>query len=98
MRDYTDRKGYRYRKNKVLKQKFDITIEDYDTMMLRQNGVCAICGQEDTQFALGVDHNHTTGRVRGLLCNPCNRALGLLKESTKNMYAMIDYINQYREF
>lgn len=98
MRAYTDRRGYRYRKDKVLRQKFGITIEDYDAMMIDQMGVCAVCGLEDVRFALGVDHDHTTGAIRGLLCNPCNRALGLLKESTKNMYSLIEYINKYKEF
>lgn len=98
MREYKDRRGYRYNKDRALKQSFGITIEDYDMMMAKQSGVCAICEQEDKNFALSVDHDHATGAVRGLLCSPCNRALGLLKESPKNMLSMIDYINQYKDF
>lgn len=97
MREYKKARGYRFRKDQALRYKFGISIEDYDSLMETQGGVCAICGLEDKDFALGVDHNHETGEIRGLLCNPCNRALGLLKENKNNMANMIAYVEYYNE-
>lgn len=63
-----------------LKQ-YGLTQESYDHLHIRQGGVCAICQQETT---LVIDHDHSTGKVRGLLCNSCNLALGLLKENYRD--------------
>src|SRR6476469_6189244 len=63
-----------------LKRTYGITFEEYDFMLDRQNGVCAICkGVHGRRLA--VDHNHETGKVRGLLCGSCNAALFLLEDS-----------------
>jgi hypothetical protein len=62
-------------------RKYGITLADYERIALEQNGLCALCGQAETGLQLGrpirlaVDHDHTTGRVRGLLCRRCNMAL-----------------------
>ena len=77
---------------------YRITINDYLDIAERQGFVCAICGREN--FAMGdthsgllvVDHDHTTGKVRGLLCHNCNRALGLLQDSTDTLKAAISYL------
>jgi len=67
-----------------LKYKYSLTMDDYDKLSAQQNNVCAICNKPETVknqwgiIRLAVDHNHTTGEVRGLLCNACNRALGFL--------------------
>lgn len=64
----------------ALARKFGMTLEDYDAMLERQQGACAICGiTSDKTFH--VDHCHTTGKIRGLLCSNCNTALGLFKDS-----------------
>ena len=61
---------------------FGLTIEDYDAMHEAQNGLCAICKQPETSsrdgkvYRLAVDHDHKTGKVRGLLCFKCNSAMG----------------------
>ena len=91
-------KGY------VVKQKlkkFGLLIEDYNTMLLNQGGVCAICRNPETLVdirtgvtrALSVDHCHLTGRVRGLLCNRCNRALGLIKDDISLCDSMKSYLS-----
>lgn len=51
-----------------------ITMEEYKTLWVKQNGRCAICSTEESALkrALAVDHNHQTGKIRGLLCQPCN--------------------------
>lgn len=68
---------------RFLRWKYGITAADYDAMLERQGGSCAVCdGQQDhpTRQWFDVDHCHTTGHVRGLLCSSCNTALGLLRE------------------
>ncbi len=59
-----------------LRVKYGITLEEYDRMLRAQKFRCAICRRKRKVFRLGVDHDHTTLVVRGLLCYPCNRALG----------------------
>ena len=63
-----------------LKKLYGITVKDYDRMFEEQNGVCWICGKAETTNSgtLHVDHNEESGKVRGLLCGRCNRAIGLL--------------------
>lgn len=60
-----------------LKRKFGISLEDYDRLLADQDGGCAICGNPPRHdISLHVDHDHATGRTRGLLCFRCNNALG----------------------
>lgn len=78
-----------------LNQLYHITSEDYDRILVAQNGVCAICGEEQTSGKsdlLCVDHNHVTGKVRGLLCHGCNTALGNLKDDPNLMRKAAKYI------
>lgn len=58
------------------RKKYNITLIQYEQMFEAQGGVCAICGKPPGKHALHVDHNHVTGKVRGLLCFSCNGALG----------------------
>ena len=67
----------------LIKTRYGLTQEQYDTVLKSQNGLCAICGTDDpgsNRKNWCVDHDHKTGRIRGLLCNNCNRGIGLLKE------------------
>lgn len=80
---------------------YGITYEQYEDMHDAQQGVCALCGQKETSthstgtpFRLAVDHCHTTGRVRGLLCQNCNRAIGLLKDNPVLLRKAADYIEK----
>ena len=76
-----------------LTRKYGLTTEEFSAMMLKQNNKCKICERE--MNLPQIDHNHTTGKIRGLLCNPCNMAIGLLKEDIKVFYNAISYINDY---
>lgn len=83
----------------MLKVKYGITKEQYDEMLSRQGGLCAICGSDDGASAKGtktfsVDHCHETGVVRGLLCNGCNRAIGLLKDNVAVLQSAIKYLSK----
>lgn len=65
-----------------LRNNYGITILEYNTLLLKQGGVCAICGTDKSGKRLfHVDHNHETNKVRGLLCHSCNTGIGLLKDS-----------------
>lgn len=75
-----------------LQRLYGIDNDEYEAMNTRQNGRCAICGRGPKTKALSVDHCHTTGRVRGLLCWPCNRFLGHIKDDTESLSKMITYL------
>ncbi len=85
-------------KKSNLKRLYHITLEEYNNMMNKQNGVCAICGRSEldiNQFgsrSLSVDHDHRTGQVRGLLCNRCNRLLGFADDNLELLSKCIKYI------
>jgi hypothetical protein len=85
---YKDRRyylnNYAKIKNKTLLKTYGITLEQYELLLKKQNNRCAICdkpGEESRHGKLYVDHCHTTKVVRGLLCDQCNFAIGLLKDS-----------------
>ena len=76
---------------------YGIAPADFDKKLREQGGVCAIC-KKNTWGKLGpsIDHSHSTGKVRGILCNPCNAALGLLKEKYEIVFNMIKYIRKWK--
>lgn len=66
---------------KSLERRYGITLKQYDEMLEQQNGVCTICGGINSDGRrLCVDHSHKTNKVRGLLCNNCNRKLGIVED------------------
>lgn len=75
-----------------LKKKYGITPEIYLEMLDRQGGVCALCKKPGDGKALCVDHDHASGKVRGLLCHSCNVALGLLKDDAEVLRRAIEYL------
>lgn len=80
-------KHKRMRLQEKLKRKYDLTLRQFDEMLEEQNGVCAICGGiELGGKRLSVDHNHETGKVRGLLCGRCNLRLWAIED--------IDYVHR----
>jgi len=91
--------NYKYvdRYDGILRRTYGITLACYEDMHKAQKGLCAICGRPDEVDGrrLAVDHNHDTGEVRGLLCGPCNRALGLLQDSTKVLENASKYLTKY---
>src|SRR5574341_421370 len=66
--------------NSTLKYKYGISLDDYRSLEKKQEGVCAICGEKEDKGRFSVDHNHTTGSVRGLLCRACNRRLEAIED------------------
>lgn len=84
-----------------LKREFGITLEDYNTRLKEQNFVCKICSEpEITKHhvsgklkSLAIDHCHKTGKIRGILCQRCNRVLGKIKDSVDILDKMKAYLN-----
>lgn len=86
---YASKKARHYK----LMDRYKITADEYDAMLERQGGVCAICKKECTSGnRLAVDHDHSTGRVRGLLCMHCNTLLGSAKDSSNTLSSAIEYL------
>ncbi len=86
-------------RNSKLRSAFGITLKDYEDMHDQQRGCCDICGihQSELKQRLSVDHNHVTGKVRGLLCHTCNVGIGCLKvdnQSDSLLLAAICYIKK----
>jgi len=81
------------------KNKFGLVDGEYDRMFEKQDGVCAICRKPETRkvrgivVALSVDHDHETGRVRGLLCQSCNQAIGLMQDDPTRLLAAASYLS-----
>ncbi len=83
-----------------LKLTFGITLRRYNGILETQHGCCAICGssesgRKDTSH-LSVDHDHETGKVRGLLCSNCNSALGHFKDDPEVIRKAADYLENHR--
>jgi len=73
------------------KSKYNISIEDYGKMLQKQQGRCLICADVFSSTP-HVDHDHSTGKVRGLLCMACNTGLGQFKDSTEYLEQAIKYL------
>lgn len=80
----------------VYQQKYGITLEEYEELLAKQYGKCAICaGHSIAGRKLSVDHDHTTGKVRGLLCVNCNAALGQFRESREVLLKAYKYLEAH---
>jgi hypothetical protein len=80
-----------------MKRSYGLGFKEYEEMLFNQNGVCAICSNEPPKnqhkTRLNIDHCHKTGKVRGLLCDACNRAIGLLKDNQDLLEKAKQYLN-----
>jgi hypothetical protein len=88
-------KHYLSKRTSILKSRYGITEDDYSVLFNNQQGCCAICGVDYTgsKRNLDVDHDHTTGNVRGLLCNNCNRGLGHFQDSPTILLKALEYLD-----
>lgn len=89
------------RKAFSLRVNYGIDLKEYEALYAAQNGQCAICGcvggpapRNKEVLILNVDHDHTTGKVRGLLCRACNQGLGLFRDSLQNLESAITYLKR----
>ena len=72
-----------------------MTREDYLLLAEKQNNKCAACGGPPNRMSFCVDHDHETGRIRGLLCTNCNLALGNVKDNLDNALGFVRYIKNF---
>lgn len=74
---------------------YGITLDEYKELLSSQGGKCAICQSAPLSKNLCVDHNHDTGKVRGLLCDMCNKGLGHFKDNLELLSKAVKYITKY---
>lgn len=93
----------RHARGKLLSDVYRITEDEYQRMFEEQDGKCAVCRTDDPKLPMGrgskrlcIDHDHATGKVRGLLCSPCNTGLGHFGDNTETMAAAIRYLLRAR--
>lgn len=87
----------------AIKYRYGITAEEYEAMLVDQDGLCAICDKPETRcdrktgqpLRLVIDHCHATGRVRALLCSRCNVALGMANDEVETLLEMANYVRRY---
>ena len=91
-------------RNKHYKKRYGITVEQYEAMAKAQNYLCAICNLPETKkrkdgtiSILAVDHDHTTGAVRELLCTGCNHMLGNIENKNVSLDAIASYIKRHNK-
>lgn len=93
-----------YKKNKCvrreysIKTRFGITTKQYENMLHDQGYKCGICGKNQSLFKkrFSIDHNHETGKIRGLLCPQCNVALGLFKDNQEILISAAKYVTKHK--
>lgn len=87
-----------------LKKNFGLSLEAYDVMLAKQQGLCGICKQPEIALSprtkkikrLAVDHSHKTGKIRALLCCRCNTAVGLMREDKVLLTSAIEYLEEHK--
>lgn len=80
-----------------LRRNYGLTHVEYAAMLEAQGGLCSLCGRPPGKRRLDVDHDHTTGAVRSLLCSLCNRGLGYFRDDPALLRAAIRYLEAHRE-
>lgn len=88
----------RFERPNQLMKKYRLTVAQFDALLAQQGGACAICRRREpggrwNQFV--VDHDHDTGAIRGLLCDPCNRGLGFFQESSSLLSRAAAYLEAH---
>ena len=77
--------------------KYGLSMSDFNNLLLAQNNRCAICNEPldlTNSYRIHIDHNHLTGKVRGILCNKCNLAIGLLRDNPEYTKRATEYLER----
>ncbi|MET4584947.1 hypothetical protein ACVLB3_000214 [Pseudarthrobacter sp. PvP022] len=77
-----------------IRQRYGITAVEYAAMLLDQHNLCAVC---EKLRPLHVDHCHITGKVRGLVCRPCNTGMGMFNDDADRLLAAAEYITYHKD-
>ena len=97
---YQSERGVESSRRAHLKRMYNMTLEEYNVILESQNGVCEICKQPESYGRasfLAVDHCHNSETIRGLLCNNCNRAIGLLKDDIEVLENAVKYLKKHKQ-
>ena len=83
-------------KKAALKRYYGITLDEHNKLLISQNSNCAICSKNQSTLRRGlvVDHDHKTGKVRGLLCDACNHGIGNFQDNQANLTSAIGYLKK----
>ena len=81
-----------------IKRVYGISIEEYHIMCKLSDNKCWICEKINKRRKLNIDHCHQTGKIRGVLCDECNKALGLINDNITTLFKMIKYLRGESEF
>ena len=95
---YDSLEGIESSRRAHLKRMYNITLEEYNEMLEKQDHKCMICGKTEMNYknkVLCVDHNHDTGQIRGLLCGLCNSGIGKFREDPQLLENTIKYLKYY---
>ena len=84
-----------YKPHDTARRRHKLTDEEYTTLIAESQGKCNVCSRPLTKAC--IDHDHTTGKVRGVLCNNCNTSLGLVGDNTTTLTRLIQYLEQSRQ-
>jgi len=100
-KDWSKRKKPELQRAYKLQTNYGLSLEDYQSLLDKQGGLCAICKQTETSKSnvgkpknLAVDHCHTTGKVRGLLCHHCNTGIGKFMDKVDLLESAIKYLKE----
>lgn len=85
----------RRRRDRHYRQNYGMSLARFDAMYREQEGKCAICREERNSVELYVDHDHSLGLVRGLLCQTCNAGIGMLKDSPEVLFNAAKYLSKF---
>lgn len=94
-RTYYEENKEQFRRH-LLKQRYGMTLEEYWRLDELQNHECALCGKEELEKDLCVDHCHETGKIRGLLCGKCNRGIGMFGDNLEGVEKVVKYLKRSR--
>ena len=84
------------RKSYYLKFTYGISLDQFNSLLTKQNNCCAICNRvSPTGYNWHVDHCHKTGRIRGILCSKCNQGLGMFEENIISIKKAIEYLDNF---
>lgn len=88
---YADKNKFR---NRQLKARYGISLDDYNNLVTKQNGVCKICEKTNGSQNLYVDHDHVTGKIRSLLCRSCNVGIGHFRDNPELLKRAMNYLTK----
>jgi len=94
-----DRSHPAIKRDQHLRRRYGITIQEYTEILEAQGNCCATCGAKEPGGrwkSFAVDHDHKTGKVRGMLCKSCNIALGEVDDNLQTLHAMVEYLKRNR--